>query len=407
MTSLLVPTRTGRRRFGAPVYRAVRAGFVAALVLGPAGLPARAEEPDSFSTTITTDATAETTAKARDNARLDGQRRALAAVVERLAAGTAQGNAAANAGANAPANAAAKLTKLDDKTITDLVASFEVANERMSAVHYAADFTFHFRPAELRRTIRAAGIALGGDEAKPDSGKPPVIIPVLQSGGQLRLWDDPNPWRDAWSQLPAGRGGGSRFAVPLGDAGDIAAIDAEKARAGDADALAAFARRNGGGEALVVLAATRGPPDHPTAIEVTARRYRAGRLIDSHVEPITANPGEGESDLLGRAAAAVVAEIESGWKKEAVPGYDQVGSLTAVLPVTSLDDWVRARDRLAGVAAIRKISLVALSRQEATIEIGYAGSIDQLKTSLAAISLDLVRGDPLWRLARTGPDRSP
>jgi hypothetical protein len=48
---------------------------------------------------------------------------------------------------------------------------------------------------------------------------------------------------------------------------------------------------------------------------------------------------------------------------------------------------------------------VTLSRQEATIEIGYVGSIDQLKSSLAGVSLDLVRGDPLWRLARTGPDR--
>src|SRR5262249_15559956 len=86
---------------------------------------------------------------------------------------------------------------------------------------------------------------------------------------------------------------------------------------------------------------------------------------------------------------------------------DQTGTLTAALPIASLDDWVRARERLAGVAAIRKITLIALSRQEATIEIGYAGSIDQLKTSLAAISLDLGRGEPLWRLAPTGPDRLP
>ena len=99
--------------------------------------------------------------------------------------------------------------------------------------------------------------------------------------------------------------------------------------------------------------------------------------------------------------------IESGWKKETLAGYDQQGTLTAVLPITGLDDWVRARERLTAVPAIRKVALVALSRQEATIEIGYAGSIDQLKASLAGISLDLVRGDPLWRLARTGPDRTP
>ena len=66
---------------------------------------------------------------------------------------------------------------------------------------------------------------------------------------------------------------------------------------------------------------------------------------------------------------------------------------------------MRARDRLSKVSAIRKIALMALSRQEATIEIGYGGSIDQLRAGLAEISLDLVRGDPLWRLARGEPAR--
>ena len=81
---------------------------------------------------------------------------------------------------------------------------------------------------------------------------------------------------------------------------------------------------------------------------MTLRRYRAGRLVDSRSDALTANPGESESDLLGRAVAAIASDIESGWKKEPAARYDQEGSLTAVLPITGLDDWVRARDRLGG-----------------------------------------------------------
>ena len=394
MTLPLMPAVAGRGsgwRFAGS--RAAWAILIVAAALGIAGLPARAEDPDPFSAKVAVDATADTVVKAREAARLDGQRRALAAIAEHLSGGAATGNATGNA--------AGKLAKLDDKAITDLVASFEVANERMSAVRYVADYTFHFRPAEARRALRGAGFAFGEGEG----GKALVLIPVYQSDGQSRLWDDPNPWREAWGQRPPGSSGAARLSIPLGDAGDIAAIDADKARAGDAEALAAVARRNGGDEAIVVVAATRGPADKPTGLELTARRYRGGRLVDSHSEPLTANPGEGESALLRRAVAAVATGIESGWKKEAVPGYDQVGTLTAILAISGLDDWVHAREGLAGVPAIRKIALVALSRQEATIEIGYGGSIDQLKASLAEISLDLVRGDPMWRLARTGPDR--
>jgi len=46
-----------------------------------------------------------------------------------------------------------------------------------------------------------------------------------------------------------------------------------------------------------------------------------------------------------------------------------------------------------------------LSRQEATVEIQYVGDLDQLKSSLGQINLELVRGDPLWRIARSGADR--
>jgi hypothetical protein len=386
--------RSGRRLGN---HRAAWAALLVLLALGVASAPGRAAEPaaepgananadaNPFAATVTVDATAETVVKARDMARLDGQRRALAAVVERLAGGTPP----------------AKLAKLDDKAITNLVASFGVANERMSAVRYVADYTFHFRPADVRRLLGTAGVAVSDEP-----GKPLIVIPVYQSGAQSRLWDDPNPWRDAWGQRSPGSGA-VRLLVPLGDAGDIAAIDADKARAGDPEALAAIARRNGGGDAVVALAAVRGPPDSPAGVDVTVRRYRAGRLVDSHVEPLGANPGESASAILGRAVTTTASQIESGWKNQPVPGYDQVGSLTAVLPIAGLDDWVRARGRLAAVPAIRKIALVALSREEATIEIGYVGRIDQLKASLAEIRLDLIRGDPLWRLARTGPGGTP
>jgi len=385
MTSPLMPAGADSQS----VRRLAGSALLVLLALGVMSGLGRAQDADPFSATVAVDATGSTVAQARDMARTDGQRRALAAVAERLAGG----------------NTRVKLPKLDDNAITGLVASFEVANERMSTVRYAADYTFHFRPDETRRALGTPGPAAspGGPE---EAGKPVVLIPVYQSAGEAKLWDDPNPWRQAWEEQPAGTGA-VRLVVPLGDAGDIAAVDAEKARAGDGAGLAAIARRNGGEEVIVALAAMRGPPGRPDGVDVALRRYRAGQPVDNHAEKLTANPGESESDLLRRAAAAIVADIGSGWKNEAGAHNDQEGSLTAILPITDLDDWLRARDRLSKVPAIRKLSLMALSRQEATIEIDYGGSIDQLKTALAEISLDLVHGDPLWRLAHTGPARQP
>jgi uncharacterized protein DUF2066 len=368
------------------------AALLALLALTGVQRQGQAQDADPYSATVKVDATADSVIKAREAARLDGQRRALNAIAERLAA----------------AGQSAKVPKLDDSQITGMVASFEVANERMSAVRYLADYTFHFQPAAVQRTLRvsAASVDAAGKPptSPPDSsGKPLVVLPVYRSAANARLWEDPNPWRDAWDKEPAAAG--AALIVPLGDAGDIAALDAGKAIAGDAEAIASVAQHNGADEAIVALAAPRGPPGAPTGVDVAVRRYRGGQLVDSRVVPVSANPGENEGDLLRRTARTVMAGIAGGGKKDAA-GYDQQGTLTAVLPIDGLDDWVRARERMAGVPAIRKVSLMALSRQEATIEIGYVGTIDQLKSNLAGVDLDLTPGGPAWHLARTGAGRA-
>ncbi len=377
MTLPLVPAVAGRR-----AGRRIAGAALAVVLLLPVGRMAAAADDDPYSATVKVDASSDTVAKARDMARTDGQRRALTAVVERLAGGSP-----------------VKLPRLDDNAIANLVTSFEVENERMSTVRYIADYTFHFRAADIQRVLRGAGVT-PGDSAAAAAAKPIVLLPVYQSGAAAVLWDDPNPWRAAWARRPVGSGA-VRLAVPLGDIGDVAAIDGDKARLGDGSALAAVARQNGADEAIVALAVARGG-DRPVSLDVTVRRYRQGQLVDTHAAPLDANPGESQGDFLQRSVTAIAANIETGWKKEASLPVGQRASLTAALPINSLDDWLRLRQRLAGVSVIRKIDLLSLSRQEAVIEIQHAGDMDQLKAALSDIGLDLVQGDPMWRLARSG-----
>jgi|HubBroStandDraft_6_1064221.scaffolds.fasta_scaffold06756_7 hypothetical protein len=378
----------------------------ALLLLGAVAMraaPAPAQESDeAYSTTVKVDATAESAAAAREVARIDGQRRALAAVIERLS------------GASEPAAP----PKLDDKTITDMVASFEVANEHMSAVRYVADYTFHFRPSKVRRLVRVAetppaestskspGDKSSGEKSSADSGgKSPaeggnraiVVLPVYRDGSNVVLWDDPNAWRVAWSQRPAGSGLG-RLVLPLGDAGDLAAIDAEKAGSGKPEALTAIAQRNSGSEAVVALATAQRQGDKLAGLDVTVKRYRYGHLVDTQASSFEAEPAESEADLLKRAAEATAAEIETGAKLNADAHSNQPASLAVTVPITTLGEWVQVRNRLASVTSIRKIDLLSLSREEARIEVKYVGSQDQLKSSLAEVNLDLAGGDPIWRI---------
>ncbi|HWB49624.1 MAG TPA: DUF2066 domain-containing protein [Stellaceae bacterium] len=377
-----------------------RALLAALLLLFAAPLPQAAAQDDAYTATVTVDATSDSVAKARDIARIDGARRALNTIVEKLAGGAGKG----------------KPLKLSDNQVTDLVASFEVANEKMSAVRYTADYTYHFKPNEVARAMQSAGIAVadtsgaganqnqGQNQNQNQSTAPPaaaklaVVLPIYQSGDSALLWDDPNPWREAWSHRPAGSGG--TLTVPLGDVSDLAAIDADKARSGDSAALTAIAQKEGADDVLVMIAAPR-TGDKP-GLDVTVRRYRAGQFVDAHVDSIDAKANEADIDLCRRAADVIAADLDNGWKNAKGGAGDQQGSVTVVAAITGLDDWIKLRDRLATIPSVRKIDVKALSRQEATIEIQYIGGLDQLKANLGAAKLDLQGGDPIWRLAHGG-----
>jgi hypothetical protein len=230
------------------------AGAALLLVALLAPQPVQAQD-DSFTATVTVDATADDVAKAREMARRDGQRKALTAVVDKLTGSPGK----------------AKLPKLSDNQITDLVASFEVADEKMTAVRYTADYTYHFRPTETQAMLTGAGITPNTPNAGTATAAPPA------------------------SDTPPGPGAA---------------------------------------------------PDNGT------------------------QPGPAQT-------------------------------LTATLPIDSLEDWVKLRDQLAKLPPIKKLEVKSLSRQEATVDIQYVGTLDQLKSSLALIHLDLEGSDPAWRLART------
>ena len=188
-------------------------------------------------------------------------------------------------------------------------------------MRYIADYTFHFRADALRKTLQAAGIAIvepGTTEASgtPNAGdagaKPVVVLPVYQTGTQAVLWEDPNPWRQAWAQRAAGAGS-AKLLVPMGDVGDVRAIDAETARAGDAAALGAIAGKYAADEVLLVLAVQRAANgEKPGGLDVTVRRYKSGRSVDVHSDSVDANPAEGSDALCARAAAQIAADIDTG-----------------------------------------------------------------------------------------------
>ncbi len=149
----------------------------------------------------------------------------------------------------------------DVKTIAALVQDFEIKGEQLSSTRYVANFTVRFRdavrqfvhvdmPAPEMATMEAlqgtdAGEELAGEDAAENKPAPDIvavgpakkylILPYIETmSGKLLLWEDPNPWRQAWQQqMPPDATNGSSYVVPMGDIPDVSAGSTDAVWSGD------------------------------------------------------------------------------------------------------------------------------------------------------------------------------
>jgi hypothetical protein len=325
--------------------------FLALLLLGGAS---RAAPEDAYTVGgIAVDATAESAAAAREKAIAEGQREAFRQLLHRL---VGQG-------------AADRVQIADDAMLAGLVKDFAVEEERSSAVRYIARLRFGFDREAVRQLLLDSGVPFTEERSAPV-----VVLPVWSGGGAPTLWEEPNPWREAFAREERGDGL-VPFLVPLGDVEDLGAINADQALNADPAALAAIAGRYQAGEVLVAEAVPEG-----NRVSVVVRRFQDGALLST--DQVRA------ADVTA-AVAAVTDPIEQDWKARNLVGGGGEQTLTVSVPVASLKDWAEIRRRLQSVSSLRSMSVRSLSRGLASIDITYAGDQRQLEFALAQRQLTL------------------
>lgn len=363
-----------------PAFRRAAAAVcvVAALLAAGAG-PARADTADVFEVKgVAVDVTAKTAAAAREQALAEGERVAFRRLLERMTLLADRD----------------RLPALTDDDISAYVVDFAVAKERTSPVRYLATLNYRFKKGEVRRLLRDRSLPFAETVSKPV-----LVLPVYQAAGATLLWDDPNPWRVAWSTRPE-VGGLVPFTLPLGDLADVADIGAEQAVKGDAQRLSAIARRYGAGDTLVAHAIMRmnarsGMPE----VDVYVTRYGSVLQEQTVVMSFAAATGESVEVLLKRAALHLSRQVEDNWKRDNLLQFTQRAVLAVRVPITSLRTWLTVRERLDGVAVVSRAELVLLSRGEARVNLHYIGHPDQLALALQQADLTLTKAGDQWVLA--------
>ena len=335
---------------------------------------------------VRVDVTAETAAKARTQARAQAQRKAFARLLERITLFEDR----------------ERLPLLAGDELEILIRDFEVAGEKSSAVRYLARLHFHFKAGEVRSLLRDYDLPFAETMSKPL-----LVLPLYQTVGPAGLWDDSNPWRDAWAGLPR-----SDSLVPvvmaLGDLEDVRTLSAEMAVAGDTERLMDLARRYDAASVLVPYAALRiDPYQARTVLEVRVSRFGDAGPEQTYARSFAALEGEEADALLTRAAAEIARSVEDSWKRDNLVRFGSQGATEATVPITGLKDWLAIKRRLEGISVVRKVDVVLMSREEVKILVNHIGDAEQLVVALRQADLDLGWDGLRWVLVRAGTAVAP
>ena len=335
--------------------------------------PSRALEPDEvfIVAPVPVDVTAESALSARVEALKMGQILAWKRLIGRL---------------TLPADATGLLTYRVEQ-LAPLIQGFEVLRERTSAVRYLASISYSFNEDEVRRVLSDAGVAFAETPSRPV-----LIIPVLASQGVGVLWEDPNPWREAWQNLPP-RDGLLPIVVPYGDLADIRDLSTVQAMRGDRERLRAVADRYGARDVVVALASrTFDQRDNLPVLEIAIVRRGDEGMEETIIDSIK---GQNPDDLIGlldSGVTRVVSTLSTAWKQANLvhPGLES--RVTVVVPIDGFGRWLSIRRRLAGIGVLRRTELLRLSKREAIMDLWVQGDVEQLRNAVRQRDLELLEG---------------
>lgn len=312
---------------------------------------------------------------AKENGIAEAQQKALQIVFRRLVA---------------PADVA-RLPEVTTDMLYAMVRDFDIGEEKFGGGRYLATLSVRFEPQEVAAVLRSQSIRFAMTRSLPV-----VVLPVIDTGRARRLWDDPNPWRDAWAgRLP--HPGLFSLVMPIGDLSDVSAVNVNYALAGDPVALEQIASKYNAVGAVVAVAKIRGT-GNSRVVEVSMT-FTGGSYDGQTIERSYTGSG-GLQAFLGQVAGEVLRDLEKDWKTANMLDFTQEERMSILVPIGGLGEWIAIRDRLTTMARIQEVTVSRMSRVLAEVDLVFVGNIDQLRSALAqqGLEFEFTPKSPLWVL---------
>lgn len=284
------------------------------------------------------------------------------------------------------------LPVLTSEDILNLVQDFSVSDEKTSSVRYIADVDVQFNPEAIQTFFQEYQVPYVTYAAERS-----VAFPLYKENetAQARLWDDANLWAKALSEVST-TSDLVPFIVPIGDLDDMALVNEAALLTPDIlDLKPILSRYQSSGAFVMELSVLK----TKNVVKVNIRPLQNEQSVIGELaltEPINAPLPE----VLKRAAQRTVYLLEQAWREKNAVRFDNPTKLPVRINIQNLGEWIAYRKRLDKITLIKQYVVKALRRDQAEIEIFYAGSLQAFQDSLKKEDLFLSSFDKNTYLLR-------
>lgn len=285
------------------------------------------------------------------------------------------------------------VAQITPEMVSRMVTGYEVVSEKIGPTSYQAMLNVSFNDQMLRQIFNDL------PQATPikHGEEPRIVVPMLTINGQVFVWEEPNPWKDAWEEYVAGAE--TQVMVPLGDLGDISTLDRTAAEQRDRLALSRLAQRYNVNKVALAEAVLRNETDS-VVLEGTLTELSGDKVVGSprsfRVESKTLDTG-----LFSTAVQQAVGVLNNPLyetQPELAGVVSNTNKLKVLVPLTNIREWVTVRRLLSQIPAVKGMDIIAITPNQVDLFLHFFGDLKQLEQRLAPEGLTMAPYSDYWVL---------
>ncbi|MCP4923739.1 MAG: DUF2066 domain-containing protein [bacterium] len=309
-----------------------------------------------FIVQVPVDATAASPQAAREKALTQGRRQAFSIVVRRLV----------------PPESRDLFSGISDKELEALTLGTAFEGEKHSRTRYLAIAHFRFDERALGHFLKEQGVFYANLKIPPQ-----LLIPILTTSSGTQLWQEDNPWLNAWPLGDDLRKGAASVRLPLGDLQDrslFPLLSVQERSLKTESVTAALSRYNVAGLFVAHL------KSRDSGSKVTLYHLQVGKEWHKvgHSE-FSEQPFE---TLLEKAKEETLS-LANQWAQSARFMRKSLEKFNLLVPIQSISGWQGFQRMLQRLPSIERFQVHSLSTTEALVEIQPRGQEDFLQRTLA------------------------